>query len=193
MKAYWKISFFGALITAIIWCASGCHGMFGAESEPEYDNPFFDELPVIEYEVIEAIVKSLGNDDITVPYYLEIYLRRVTGSIRNYGYYIDEECTTKIPGSRLVKIDGKPPTGAGSELVHFLRAGFFLADIGVYFKVNLDVLPQKGEEVEFSHEWFYAKPGNNNAPSLERVRIVTESMAMTRDPDWDWENNVSKK
>jgi hypothetical protein len=91
---------------------------------------------VIEFEVKEAINKpNKYKDAPPVLHCLEIYLRRVTGGGRSYGYYSDEECANKIQTNMLVAINGKLLIESGN-LGNFGNNGVV--------KVFLDVLPQEG-------------------------------------------------
>jgi hypothetical protein len=145
--------------------------------EDPIDNRTFDELPVIEYEVTEVIVRPYTSGMGGKPWYytLRIYMRPVTGGGRSYRYFSDEACEYEIAGDMLVTVDGKKliPRYSGYTRIH--EDGF---------SFSIDFPPQEGAVAEFHQEWFFAKP-DYYPRYREKVRIITGSMPIEKKSERD--------
>jgi hypothetical protein len=139
--------------------------------EDPIDNLTFDELPVIEYEVTGATVRPSPGTDNPSRHLLDISWRK--GDNKTYRYFSDEECENEIDGDALVIVDGNPTNPSGS-----------IAESRFY--VYLDSRPAEGAVAEFSREWFFAKPVYYPR-YRKKVRIITESIVIKRNPYWNWD------
>jgi hypothetical protein len=164
-------------MATMIWCVTGCRELFGYEP----DNRTFDELPVIEFDVINASLYPNPRKDIPSPYILYIDMRRITGGGRQYEFYSDEKCTNRISGNMLVTAGGLPPSESNS----------YISSWGSRITVYLNYHPKEGDKAKFYQDWFFAKATEN--PSYrEKVRIITESMVIVKAPSSVWENAESE-